>query len=177
MFSHVGRIKETMIRGGFSPLFHYRKMNKVDIENTLNDYLDGKLIFLVDVEVRKGNTINVYIDSDEGLNIDDCAEVSRFIESKFDRDEEDYELRVSSPGLERPLRMMRQYNRYIGREINIEAIDNRKITGELMALSETGIEVLVKNGKKQSELKSEKLLFSEIRLAMPVFSFKSQTKK
>jgi hypothetical protein len=72
---------------------------------------------------------------------------------------------------------MRQYNRYIGREINIEAIDNRKITGELMALSETGIEVLVKNGKKQSELKSEKLLFSEIRLAMPVFSFKSQTKK
>lgn len=166
-----------MIRGGFSPLFHYRKMNKVDIENTVNDYLDGKLIFLVDVEVRKGNTINVYIDSDEGLNIDDCAEVSRFIESKFDRDEEDYELRVSSPGLERPLRMMRQYNRYIGREINIEAIDNRKITGELMALSETGIEVLVKNGKKQSELKSEKLLFSEIRLAMPVFSFKSQTKK
>ena len=152
-------------------------MNKVDIENTLNDYLDGKLIFLVDVEVRKGNTINVYIDSDEGLNIDDCAEVSRFIESKFDRDEEDYELRVSSPGLERTLRMMRQYNRYIGREINIEAIDNRKITGELMALSETGIEVLVKNGKKQSELKSEKLLFSEIRLAMPVFSFKSQTKK
>jgi len=149
-------------------------MNKKEIENAVNGYLEDKMIFLVEVEVRKGNIINVFIDSDSGVSIAECAEISRMIESKFDRDREDYELRVSSPGLERPLKMLRQYNRYIGREIEVQTMGDRKITGELKSLSETGIEILIKTGKKGNDLKSEKLAFTEIRQTLPLITFKSK---
>lgn len=164
-----------MIRGGFSPLFHYLQvMNKTEIENAVNSYLEDKMIFLVEVEVRKGNIIDVFIDSDNGVSIEECVEVSRMIESEFNRNEEDYELRVSSPGLGRPLKMLRQYNRYIGHDIEVQTTDNRKITGELTAFSDTEIEILVKSGKKGIDLKSEKLSFSEIRKTLPLIAFKSR---
>jgi ribosome maturation factor RimP len=149
-------------------------MNKNDIEFVVSSYLEGKLTFLVEVEVRKGNVIDVYLDSDKGVDISECVEITRLIESKFDRDKEDYELRVSSPGLERPFKLLRQYNKYVGREIKILANDNRKMEGELKTLSESGIEILIKAGKKGSDLKTEKLLFSDIKEAMPLISFKSK---
>jgi len=149
-------------------------MKKNDIEFVVRSYLEGKLTFLVEVEVRRGNMVDVYVDSDKGVDISECVEITRLIETKFDRDKEDYELRVSSPGLHRPFKMLRQYNKYIGREIKVVANDNRKMEGELKTLSENGIEIMIKAGKKGSEQKTEKLLFSDIREAMPLISFKSK---
>jgi ribosome maturation factor RimP len=151
-------------------------MNKIEIENIVNSHLEGKLTFLVDVEVKKGNVINVYVDSDEGVSISECAELSRFIESCLDREKEDFELRVSSPGLDKPFKLLRQYNRYIGKEINVLTKDERKFEGELKSLSEEYLEILIKQGQKaRASTKSERLSFSDVKEAWPVISFKSKS--
>jgi ribosome maturation factor RimP len=148
-------------------------MVKTEIENIINDYLEGKQIFLVEVQVKKGNVINVFIDGDKGVKIDECVKISRLIESTYDREVEDYELLVSSPGAERPFVMNRQYNKYLDREIKVTTNDEIKREGILKSISMEGIELEVKSDKKGKEIILEKLLFSDIREAKPVISFKT----
>jgi ribosome maturation factor RimP len=155
-----------------SPLSLIRKMIKADIENTIEQYLLDQPVFLVEVQVKKGNVINVFIDGDKGVSIDDCVRITRLIESKFDRDIEDYELRVSSPGIERPFGMKRQYNKYLEREITVITKDNVKKEGILKSISSEGIEMAVKMGKKEKETSMKKILFSDIKEGKPVISFK-----
>ncbi len=148
-------------------------MVKTEIEHIINDYLKGKHIFLVEVQVKKGNVINVFIDGDKGVKIDECVKISRLIESTFDREVEDYELLVSSPGAERPFAMNRQYNKYLDREIMVTTKDEIKWEGKLKSISQEGIELEIKIGKKGQEIRIEKILFSDIREAKPVISFKT----
>jgi ribosome maturation factor RimP len=148
-------------------------MVKADIENTIEQYLVDQPVFLVEVLVKKGNVIDVFIDGDKGVTIDDCVRITRLIESKFDREIEDYELRVSSPGIERPFVMNRQYNKYLEREITVITKENIKKEGILKSISGDGIELAIKPGKKEKEIKMEKIQFSEIKEAKAVISFKS----
>jgi ribosome maturation factor RimP len=156
-----------------SPLSLIRKMVKSDIENIIEHYLADQPVFLVEVQVKKGNVVNVFIDSDKGVNIDDCVKITRLIESTYDRDIEDYELRVSSPGIERPFVMNRQYNKYLEREIAVITNAEIKKEGILKSISDEGIEMAVKMGKKEKEISLEKILFSDIKEAKAVISFKS----
>jgi ribosome maturation factor RimP len=148
-------------------------MVKSDIENIIEHYLADQPVFLVEVQVKKGNVINIFIDSDKGVTIDECVKITRLIESKYDRDIEDYELRVSSPGIERPLVMNRQYNKYLDREIEVITNAEIKKKGTLKSISGEGIEMAVKMGKKEKEISLEKILFSDIKEAKAVISFKS----
>ena len=148
-------------------------MVKSEIENIINNYLKGQPFFLVEVQVKKGNVINVFIDGDKGVTIAECVKINRLIESKYDRDIEDYELKVSSPGIERPFIMIRQYNKYIDREIMVITGEDNKREGILKSISKEGIELEVKAGKKEKEIRIENILFSEILEAKPVISFKS----
>jgi ribosome maturation factor RimP len=148
-------------------------MVKTEIEHIINDYLEGKPIFLVEVQVKKGNVINVFIDGDKGVKIDECVKISRLIESTFDREVEDYELLVSSPGAERLFTMKRQYNKYLDREIMVTTKDEIKREGKLKSISQEGIELEIKIGKKGQEIRIENILFSDIREAKPVISFKT----
>src|SRR5665213_3445944 len=79
--------------------------------------------FLVDVTVSASNKIKVTIDNFEGLAIDECVNMSRWIESQLDRDTEDFELEVSSPGLDQPFKVIRQYQKNIGKEVDVKFID------------------------------------------------------
>jgi ribosome maturation factor RimP len=148
-------------------------MVKSDIENIIEQYLADQPVFLVEVQVKKGNVINIFIDSDKGVTIDECVKITRLIESKFDRDIEDYELRVSSPGIERPFVMNRQYNKYLDREIVVITNAEIKKEGILKSISGEGIEMAVKMGKKEKDISLEKILFSDIKEAKAVISFKS----
>lgn len=133
--------------------------------------------FVVDVLVRDGNVILVFLDADSALTIAHCIEVSKFIESKLDRDEEDFELRVSSAGLDQPLQLLRQYHKNIGRSLNIECHDNTKITGKLVAIEEDKLVLETFTTKKQSKIKKQetgetiKLPFDSIREAKIIISF------
>ena len=147
-------------------------INKKDIENIVNNYLGEGDKFLVEVSVNKKNVINVIVDGDEGMPISECVAVSRQIEGRYDRDEEDYELKVSSAGLDRPFKLLRQYKNYIGKEIEVLTKEDKKETGLLKSFTEKLVELEVLVGKKKKEKVVITIPFEDILEAKAVISFK-----
>lgn len=126
-----------------------------DIIQLVEEKLADSAFFLVKASVGKDNLINIYIDGDKGVTIDDCVKLSRYIEQQLDCDQEDYELRVSSPGADEPFVNKRQYSKNIGRPVNITLTDGTTKRGLLDAVEDTVIvikeEVKSKN-KKQKQM-------------------------
>ncbi|MHB9055079.1 MAG: ribosome assembly cofactor RimP [Paludibacteraceae bacterium] len=104
---------------------------KDTVKQTVESFLSDKDYYLVDVIVTKDNRISVEIDHFEGVSIDFCIELTRVIESKFDRDIEDYELEVSSAGLTEPFKVIKQYEKNIGNEVEVLTKDGKKMSGVL----------------------------------------------
>jgi ribosome maturation factor RimP len=149
------------------------------ISDVLQEELAQRGLFLVDVIIRPGNRITVYVDSMKGVTLDECMAISRFLESRLDRNVEDFELEVSSPGLDRPLKLPVQYEKNTGRQLDVLKTDGIKITGKLVQI-QPGIvrletEVMVKDsktGKKQKEVKLLDVKLEEIKSAKVVISLK-----
>lgn len=104
--------------------------------------------YLVDVEIQPGNVIIVEIDNDEAVCIDDCVELSRFIEEHLDRDSEDFELEVGSAGITSPFKILRQYQKNIGKEVEVLLASGMKLTGILKSADENGIVLTVEKQVK-----------------------------
>ena len=141
----------------------------------IDAHLAGGEIFLVDVVVKTGNRISVYIDGDHGVNVDACRELNHFINESLDRDTEDFDLTVSSAGADRPLKLPRQYQKNIGNGLDVVTKTGEKITGVVISATETGIELEVpplKKPKKEQEKKIVSLNFSDIKSAKEVITFK-----
>ena len=118
-----------------------------------NEALADSDRFLVDVKVKPDNVIEVYIDSDTAVTIDNCVEVSRFIESNLDRDVEDYELSVMSYGLTGALKLDRQLQKYVGKEVEVQTKGTSKLLGKMVGFNAERVEVLPlpkKTSKKKS---------------------------
>ena len=98
-------------------------IDKGIVEGLVAEWLEGKDYFLVDVTVTPDDRIVVEIDHAEGVWIEDCVDLSRFIESRLSRDEEDYELEVGSAGLGQPFKVVRQYVNHVGREVEVLTCD------------------------------------------------------
>ena len=98
-------------------------IEKIKILELVNQALEGTDKFLVNLKVTPDNRI--YVDGDNGVTIDDCIELSRAIESRLDRDEEDFALDVSSAGADQPLKLTRQMVKNIGREVEAMTFDGR----------------------------------------------------
>ncbi len=135
------------------------------IEHHLEGILAGKDIFLVGVKVDNNNKIIVHIDTSEGISIDDCARVSRELEEKLDRDREDFALEVSSPGLDSPFRVIEQYQKNVGKRINLVKTDGEKMEGVLKKTGENGIVLEMTRGRKGQPKDPEllELSFAEIK--------------
>ena len=88
-------------------------IDKNVVKNLVDEWLVGKDYFLVDVMVSADDKITVEIDHADGVYINDCVELSRFIEDHLDRDQEDYELEVGSAGLGQPFKVAQQYQNHI----------------------------------------------------------------
>jgi len=111
------------------------------IKDLISEHLAGTDRFLVSVVVKSDNRIRVFIDSDTSVLIEHCIGLSKFIESQLDREKEDFELNVSSAGLDQPYKLIRQYIKNIGREVSITLSDNRKISGKLAGADHEGIDI------------------------------------
>ena len=149
------------------------------IRELLNEELAGRDLFLVELQIKPVNRIAVFIDSMKGVTLDECMAVSRFIESHLNRDEEDFELEVSSPGLDKPLRLPVQYVKNTGRQLDVVKTDGTKITGKLTGVMPEAIvletETLVKEGPKGRKTKvvqPVEIKFEEIKAAKVVISLK-----
>lgn len=140
------------------------KVNEELISQLVQEKLTGTSNYLVDVYIKPGNKIFVEIDNDNGISIADCVAVSKFLENSLDREAEDFELQVSSPGADQPFKILRQYQKNIGRQVEIITTDDSKITGKLVSANETGIIVAAQVKTKTEHKKSKKIVVSEMEL-------------
>lgn len=137
----------------------------------------SETMFIVDISVGLGNAISVVIDSDHGLSIDKCIEMSRHIEHQFDREVEDFSLEVSSPGLTQPFKVLRQYLKNLGKEVEIVTSKGDKLVGILKSADEKSFFAEVTSnvkidGKKTVEVKTIEFLPDDIKTVKPVITFK-----
>jgi len=143
------------------------------IRQAVEQKIEGSDKFVVEVRVKAGNHITVLLDSDTNLTIDDCAAVTRHIESVFSRESEDYDLTVSSFGIDQPYRLLRQYLKNIGREVEVTLTDKSVFKGKLVSADEKGIGVYRKTKVKKVETEETRTIaFQEIKHTKEVISFK-----
>lgn len=116
-------------------------IKKQHIIDLTESHFEGSDKFIVDVKVLAGNKIEVYIDSPNQLVIADCVELSRFIENSLDREKEDFELQVSSPGATEPFKVKEQYKKHIGKKIKSSTTDGKTHEGVLKAADEEGFTI------------------------------------
>lgn len=106
-------------------------IDKVALTEFIESQLQDTDLYLVEVTVSPSNEICVEIDSDGSVDIDECVRLTHAIEEAFDREEEDYELEVGSAGLTSPFKVLRQYQKYLGQEVEVLACDGKKYKGML----------------------------------------------
>ena len=111
------------------------------VRDHLKEILDEAGCFLTDIRVDKNNKIMVSIDRNEGINIDDCVSISRSLESRLDRDREDFALEISSPGLDSPFKVIEQYHKNRGKKVRVVSKDGLTVEGLLKEVSDSGIEI------------------------------------
>lgn len=154
-------------------------IDKNVVTRIVEEWLEGKDYFLVDVLVSPDDKIVVEIDHAEGVWIDDCVELSRYIESKLNREEEDYELEVGSAGIGQPFKVLKQYQIHIGKDVEVLTKDGKKWTGILTDANEQDFTVTVTKkvkpeGAKRPKLVEEAVTFTydEIKYTKYLISFK-----
>lgn len=147
-------------------------------EKTIRILIEEKLgqtsLFLTDLIIRQDHQINVYIDGDQGVTIDDCVMLSRYIESHLDRDKEDFALQVSSHGIDQPLKFARQYVKNVGRRFRIELKDGHSLTGKLISAEGEKIHLQTEKQKGNKTIQDEivELNIGDIDKALCLISFK-----
>ena len=154
-------------------------LDKRIVSGIVNEWLEDKEYFLVDVAVSSDDKIVVEIDHAEGVWIDDCVELSRFIESKLDREEEDYELEVGSAGIGQPFKVLQQYLIHIGQEVEVLTKQGQKLEGVMKDANEENFTVTIQKkvkpeGAKRPKLVDEDVTFTyeEIKYTKYLISFK-----
>ena len=148
-------------------------IDKTIVNQIVTEFLDDKDCFLVDVQVQPGNFIVVEIDSETGVDIDTCCAISRYVEEKLDRDIEDYELEVGSTGLTAPFKVLRQYQKNVGNEVEVLA-GGKKMVGILLQAGENDFTIQVAKkvkGQKQPVLEDLTFTYSEVKYTKYNFKF------
>ena len=134
-------------------------ISKDTVRSIVEEWLDGKKYFLVDIEISPDDRIVVEIDHADGVWIEDCVALSRYIEDHLSRDEEDYELEVGSAGLGQPFKVPQQYHCFVGKDVEVLDADGKKYKGVLKSVDGGDFTVTVEEkqkveGKKRPQLVS-----------------------
>lgn len=139
-------------------------IDKHIVKQLVDEWLEGKDYFLTDLSVTPDDRIVVEIDHEEGVWIEDCVELSRFIESHLDRDAEDYELEVGSAGLGQPFKVIRQYEIHQGDRVETVLNDGTRLQGELSDVTPEGFTVTIQEKVRPEGAKRPKLVDRPVRL-------------
>jgi len=149
-------------------------IEKQKIEGLVEEYIRGSALFLVSVKVSNANRIIVLADKNEGITIDECAAIHKHIENGLDRNKEDFELQVSSPGLDVPFGVIEQYFKNEGKKVEVVDIDGSKYAGRLKNVTTGGfeIETEIKIKGKTIELKDISFNFEQIKSTRVILTIK-----
>ena len=146
-------------------------MDYAKIESAVESAATNNEAFLVELELKPNNIIIAYVDSDNGLTIDQIKMINRQIESDLDRDVEDFNLTVSSPDLNRPLKTWRQYKKNVGRYLKVN-FNERQEEGMLMKVELNYLVLSVPNKKKSAPNTELEIQFADIAEAKVAIRFK-----
>lgn len=170
------------MRGTTVPLFVNLQQNMIHkdtINQLVNNYLSTTNYYLVDINVNSDNRISVEIDSFDGVELDFCIELSKHIESQLDREIEDFELEVSSAGLTEPFKVIKQYEKNIGNEVEVLTKTGIKLTGVLSSVTNehfvisTEKKVLLEGAKRKTTITEETSFeYSDIKYTKYIIRFK-----
>ena len=147
-------------------------IEKSKIENIVNEYIKGTDIFLVAVKVSSTNRISVIIDTFNGILLEQCADLHRHIETILDRNSVDFELQVSSPGLDAHFAVIEQYRKYENRKIEVVDSSGERFTGVLKNVTKGGFELETEiriKGKKSEKL-DKSFNFDQVKSAKAIYS-------
>ncbi len=149
------------------------------LEEEIVKRIDGTDIFLVHISIKQGNIIKVLVDKPGGIKVEECVDLTRYINSVFDKDKEDYDLIVSSPGIGEPFLVREQYKNALNRPVELVISNGNKYKGTLSEVLEDKIiidaEKKVKSEgkkKKKTEKERKEVHFTDIKSAKEIVSFK-----
>ena len=168
--------------GAEAPLFYAltrSTMNVSEILNAVGGEILARGCFLVDISVSKDNDIVLTIESETGkIELDDCVSLSRYFESKFDREVEDYSLTVSSAGLDQPFKVLKQYQKAVGSKVEVQLKGGKKMVATLTAADEESITLKYSQkeaveGKKKKELveHEDRFTMDQVNAVRPFIEF------
>ena len=150
-----------MIQGADSPLILCTVINKYMKISEIIDAIDSEIVarglYIIEVTVSKDNDVEVTIESEEGkVELEDCVAISRFFETKFDRETEDYSLTVTSAGLDQPFKVLKQFVKAVGKKVEVQLKGGKKMVAVLEAADEESITLKYSQkeaveGKKKKE--------------------------
>lgn len=156
-------------------------MPQADVKHKLEDLIrsafdEGRCggHFLVDLEISPSGQVSAFVDGDEGLSLDDCVRISRTLQAILDADPdvaEHYALEVSSPGVSRPLKLLRQYPKHIGRTLRLELADGRKLEGVLTAVGPDSLTLDIPGKNKKAPAERLEIPFDTVTGALVVVKF------
>ncbi len=149
-------------------------IEKQKIQGLVEEYIKGTGLFLVAVKVSSSNRISVFADKNEGITIDECAAIHRHIEKNLDRDKDDFELQVSSPGLDLPFEIIEQYFKNEGKKVEVIDNEGSRHEGKLKNVTEGGfeLETELKIKGKTIELKDLSFNFDQIKSTRVILTIK-----
>jgi ribosome maturation factor RimP len=147
------------------------------IKQAVEEKIAGTETFLVDVKAPYSKIV-VYVDNPAGMKLEECAEISKHLESvpALQSIFETHELEVSSPGMDEPLKVMKQYEKRIGQEITVLLKDGSRKNGTLKSAGENGFVIVEKknvkeNGKKSLEIIEQSILLEDVKETKVLFNF------
>ena len=154
-------------------------MNVTEIIDALSGEIVARGLYIVDVSISKDNDIEIIIEKEEGIvELDDCVAMSRYFETCFDREKEDYSLTVSSAGLDQPFKVLKQYLKAVGTKVEVQLKGGRKMVAELEAADEESVTLKYSvkeavEGKKKKELVEhvDRFTMDQVNAVRPYIEF------
>jgi ribosome maturation factor RimP len=149
-------------------------IEKQKIEALVDEFIKGTELFRVAVKVSSANKIIVLADKNNGITIDECVSIHRHIENNLDREAEDFELQVSSPGLDHPFTVLEQYYKNEGKKVEVIDNDGSKFAGWLKNITPGGfeLETEVKVKGKTKEIKDISFNFDQVKTTKVILTIK-----
>ena len=154
-------------------------MNVTEIKDALSGEIVARGLYIVDISISKDNDIELIIEKEEGIvELDDCVGVSRFFETCFDREKEDYALTVSSAGLDQPFKVLKQFIKAVGSKVEVQLKGGRKMVAVLEAADEESVTLKYSvketvEGKKKKELVEhlDRFTMDQVNAVRPYIEF------
>ena len=150
-----------------------------DIIDAIEGEIVARGLFLIEVTVSKDNDVEITIESEEGIvELEDCVALSRYFESRFDREQEDYSLTVTSAGLDQPFKVLKQYLKSVGKKVEVQLKGGKKMVALLEAADQESITLKYSQkeaveGKKKKEIveHEDRFTMDQVNSVRPFIEF------